>query len=644
MMVIVLTLVVSTSINHAVMNHMDDYNAKIEETYTIIAKLQTLGSTFSTIRLMERGYLLTGTDDYLEQIDIVDQRFTELFGEIEASLKDHEELNFQLQQLKISYRNLMRRTIHPLLNYRAVLEDNPSLILQDELIQDLISRSRTASNNLQDLIATIQDAQRQSLDEFVEALAIWQHYSHLSAYIIPVIIVVFLLLGGLFVLLELRRYRNEQEQTHNLLRLERDRFEATIKGSNLIAYSWDIVNDMITVDPKLPILLGYDPKHLQTIPGKQFSMLLHPDDVKQTYEHLKAHLSGKTDFFSCDLRMIHKDGPTISFAARGQIIIHSPEGEPILMVGTYDDISERIAVSQALERSERELQTIFNSMNQAFAHLKLIYDKNGKAVDYMIVRANKAHERVTGIPNDELIGKPISSFIPPLGHDIMEFNLKAGETGKSAQFETPNPELGRFFRISSYQPEPGYVAMLMDDITNQRDMERQVFYERTLFETTLLSVADGVISTDEVGVIQFMNKAAEILTGWNAEEAIGRPLCEVFQLVMSDRQKEAPDVVKLVLTKRLPITVGDEVTLVARDGVERYITDQSSPIIGKDDELYGVVIVFRDASEEKARVQEMTNLSISDPLTTVYNRRYYDRIRDEIDSDLYQPLTLVMAD
>ena len=153
-----------------------------------------------------------------------------------------------------------------------------------------------------------------------------------------------------------------------------------------------------------------------------------------------------------------------------------------------------------------------------------------------------------------------------------------------------------------------------------------------------------MISTDEVGIVQFINEAAEHLIGWEAEEAIGRPLSEIFHLVPTDRRKRTPDLAQLVLSKRKPLSIGEQATLIARDGVERYISDHASPIIGKDGELYGMVIVFRDATEDRTKVQEMRTLSISDPLTTLYNRRHFDRIKEEINNEPYQPLTLVLAD
>ncbi|MFA5698333.1 MAG: HD domain-containing phosphohydrolase [Sphaerochaeta sp.] len=642
--IVILTLGISTLIDHAVNRQVGTLTTQIQETYDVITRLQTIYTTFQSIRLAERGYLLTGTDNYLDVIELLKDRFSVLFSDVEELLSAKPEQRLPLQQAVDTYRNLMTRTITPLLNYRSTLEDNPTLIIQDEQFQSMIIRSREASNELTGHLDILQANEQAALDESLQQLARWQGYGQVNSFLSPGLIILLVSIGGFVSLRDMKRYQKEQEEDQRLLRIERDRFQATIEGSHLIAYSWDISNDRIEVNEQFALALGYDPTKLTTLTQDQLESIIYPDDLSGVSAGLREHLEGKTEFFSYDMRMIHRDGHLVSMSARGQVILRTAEGNPLFMVGLYNDISERIATLDALAKNRKALQNLFDSMNQGFAYLEMINDEAGNPIDYKIVRTNKAHERITGMSNADIINRPVSSMIPPLSTELMALNLRVGRTGVSEKYETKDPEFNRLFRVSSYQPEAGYVAMLMDDITNQKDLEQQLLYERMLLETTLLSVGDGMISTDEVGVIQFMNTVAESLCGWRAEEAIGRPLHEVFTLLPTNRKQRTPDIVKLVLTTRSPITIGNQVTLVARDGVERYISDSASPIIGKDDELHGIVIVFRDATEEKTKAQEMASLSISDPLTMVYNRRYYDRVRQEVDGEPYHPLTLILAD
>ena len=96
-----------------------------------------------------------------------------------------------------------------------------------------------------------------------------------------------------------------------------------------------------------------------------------------------------------------------------------------------------------------------------------------------------------------------------------------------------------------------------------------------------------------------MNSTAERLTGWRAEDAHGRPLHDVFHIV-NEKTREVVDNPAAVVM-RLGETVGlaNHTLLIGQDGVERLIADSGAPIRGDDGSVIGVVLVFRDVSEQR---------------------------------------------
>ncbi len=186
--------------------------------------------------------------------------------------------------------------------------------------------------------------------------------------------------------------------------------------------------------------------------------------------------------------------------------------------------------------------------------------------------------------------------------------------------------------------------MIIEDITKQRETEQQLHYEKELFETTLLSVGDGVISTDNEGNIQFMNSQAELLTGWDADEAKNLGFAEVFKTLEGKERSLGVDPIRMVLSQHRPFHLSDDTILVSRDGQERYIDDSAAPILDTNGDVTGAVIVFRDSTEKSKKHHEMINLSYKDSLTNLHNRRYYDQIKTAMDEEPYYPLTLVLAD
>lgn len=116
---------------------------------------------------------------------------------------------------------------------------------------------------------------------------------------------------------------------------------------------------------------------------------------------------------------------------------------------------------------------------------------------------------------------------------------------------------------------------------------------------TLRSIGDGVIATDARGRVVAMNPVAEQLTGWTLEEASSRPLEEVFVIVNEESREPVDSPVRQVIESGVVVGLANHTVLLARDGSERAIADSGAPIPGPDGAVQGVVLVFRDVSDER---------------------------------------------
>jgi PAS domain S-box-containing protein len=120
------------------------------------------------------------------------------------------------------------------------------------------------------------------------------------------------------------------------------------------------------------------------------------------------------------------------------------------------------------------------------------------------------------------------------------------------------------------------------------------------YRVTLMSVGDGVITTDAEGRIELLNSAAETLTGWTSEEARSHPLEEVFRIVNETTRADVENPVARVLREGTVVGLANHTVLIARDGTERLIGDSGAPVRGEDGDIFGVVLVFRDQTEQRA--------------------------------------------
>lgn len=144
---------------------------------------------------------------------------------------------------------------------------------------------------------------------------------------------------------------------------------------------------------------------------------------------------------------------------------------------------------------------------------------------------------------------------------------------------------------------------VFSDITRLKEAEEAVRLNADRYRTTLHSIGDAVISTDARGAITYMNPAAEALTRWPLEEAHGRPLSEVFRIVSASTRAVVESPVDKVLRGGTTAGLADHTLLIARDGSEVAIDDIGAPMFDGQRQPAGVVLVFRDVSEQRREEQ-----------------------------------------
>ncbi|MGH8611685.1 MAG: EAL domain-containing protein [Gammaproteobacteria bacterium] len=174
------------------------------------------------------------------------------------------------------------------------------------------------------------------------------------------------------------------------------------------------------------------------------------------------------------------------------------------------------------------------------------------------------------------------------------------------------------------------VAALQREIAERRHAENTLFDEKERIEVTLASLGDAVITTDVAGRVGYLNRSAEQLTGWSHDEAVGRLLCQVFSIIDENSRDPADDPVQRCFRDGKVVCLATNTLLICRDGREISIDCSAAPIHNREGAMIGAVLIFRDVTEVRRAVQQLSYHASHDALTGLLNRREFERRLERI--------------
>ena len=147
---------------------------------------------------------------------------------------------------------------------------------------------------------------------------------------------------------------------------------------------------------------------------------------------------------------------------------------------------------------------------------------------------------------------------------------------------------------------------------------------------TLHSITDAVVTADAAGVVQYINPAAERLTGWSARDGDGRPLQEVIRLAHEISGETLPNPGLLCLQSNLVQTTTRHAVLLRRDGGKVAIEISAAPMRNSRGTVIGTVVAFQDVSHARRLTQQLSYQASHDALTDLFNRVKFEESLNEL--------------
>jgi len=178
---------------------------------------------------------------------------------------------------------------------------------------------------------------------------------------------------------------------------------------------------------------------------------------------------------------------------------------------------------------DKILSSVIDSMSDGLAVHELLYDKYGKAVDYILTEVNISFEKITGLKRDEIIGKPASEVYSVKKAPYLDIYSQVESSGDPATFETFFPPMKKYFSVSVFSPGKGKFATVFQDITERRIMEETLRESEKKYRELILHAPSGIYEVDfRTRMFTTVNDSMCLLTGYPREELLSMTAFEIL--------------------------------------------------------------------------------------------------------------------
>jgi diguanylate cyclase (GGDEF)-like protein/PAS domain S-box-containing protein len=258
----------------------------------------------------------------------------------------------------------------------------------------------------------------------------------------------------------------------------------------------------------------------------------------------------------------------------------------------------------------------------------------------VILYCNRQFASFVGIDHAELIGRRLADLVPPEYAELVSENIHRRLAGESAaeRYEIDMVGLqGQVTRLEiastpiEYEKTSALLITGVEILPTMTGQALRMPAERSEPQALALSsLSEAIIATDKDGRIDYMNPAAEQLTGSTADAAAGKLLGEIVSLVDETDRRLLSDPVHQALTTGAAVNLSRRALMLSRaNGSERSIELSASPMRNSARELVGAVAILHDVTELRGLTRQMSYQATHDALTGLVNRREFERRLEE---------------
>ncbi|HPA45462.1 MAG TPA: response regulator [bacterium] len=411
---------------------------------------------------------------------------------------------------------------------------------------------------------------------------------------------------------DLERAEAEKTQAFNSLQNRETHLRNAIEAAGAVAYYLDYRTDAYKfLSSGIEDLTGYPGEeltHTRLLNLVQERILLGGLQGLSHEEAVQKLVSGEENVWRAEYRIRTRTGEE-KWLDNAAVQVVDDQGVVVASIGLIREITPRKSAEKSLLESERKYRSLFDRMISGFALHEMICDETGRMYDYRFLEVNPAFESITGLKAENIVGKTAREVLSVLEDYWLKYYDQAAHSETPTRFEGYSEDLGKYFEVMAYSPQPGQFATIFTDITERRRLEEQLRQAHKMEAVGQLAggvahdfnnLLTGILGNLSLAQAHAPSDIMDYLT--NAEEAADRAASLVRQLLAFSRKSQVQ--FKPVNLNRLV----EEVHRLARQTIERRIdiqvlTEPDLPDILADASQINSVLMnlclnARDAIEE----------------------------------------------
>jgi PAS domain S-box-containing protein len=273
---------------------------------------------------------------------------------------------------------------------------------------------------------------------------------------------------------EAKQSEAERQQAELALREAHVQLEAALAAGAVYTWRWHIPVDRVIVNAAFAHLFGVNPASATTegLPIEFFINSMHEEDRPRVSAAIEQAIKTGKEYTS-EYRVRTGTGEERWVTARGRVE-YDAAGRPIALPGALADITARKQAEEALRRSEEHYRTLFESIDDGFCSIEMIFDENNAPIDYRFLEINPAFEQQSGLV--KAVGKRMLELAPTHEKYWFEIYGNVALTGEPIRVEHHAAALNRWFEVYAYRvglPENCKVAVLFKNISDRKRIEAE---------------------------------------------------------------------------------------------------------------------------------------------------------------------------